>query len=252
MPVQRGNYGIPPRQSAAPVQATSPRQAPMQPAMPSGPRLMDIAAPPKPNPQPPIQPQPAPRPEPATTNPAPARPVVDQIVAPPKQPLFTNIPPVEIDEQPAPTHKRGRWLPALRLTLLIMGVLLLVGGAARWITAGSTAGHIIASGAVVSNDGTSMVIQFTANDGRLHKLTAGSNDALIPGSGVQVAYRSGAVDSSAKQLAPISAARNLGSALVVSGLVLLAAGGLAALISGRHRGTSEPARPVTHPASAAV
>lgn len=114
--------------------------------------------------------------------------------------------------------------------MLVIAGLLLIAGLTRWATAGSTAGDIIAAGAVSANDGSVMTIQFTADDGQLHKFTNKSNASLIPGSAVQVAYRSGAADKSAKQVAPINAARSLAMSLIVAGSVLALLSGLATII----------------------
>lgn len=143
-----------------------------------------------------------------------------------RQPIFTSNPvPVE---EPA-HHKKRELLPKLRVALLIVGAVLLVAGAARWITAGSTAGHIIAVGAVAANNGETMTIQFTADDGQLHKFTTGSDEKLIPGTSLQVAYRSGAADNSVKRVAPIESAKRLGTSMAIGGIALLALGGAVTL-----------------------
>lgn len=139
-------------------------------------------------------------------------------------------------------------LPKLRLVLLVVAALLALGGATRWITAGSTAGNLIAAGAIAANDGNTMTVQFTANDGEIHKFTDKSDSELIPGKGVQVAYRSGAPDNSAKRVEPIQASRSLGVSLFVTGAVLLLAAGVVTLLMRRNRKYSRPAsiaKPVT-------
>jgi hypothetical protein len=116
------------------------------------------------------------------------------------------------------------------LVLLVVAGLLVLGGLARWATAGSTSGNLIAAGAVSANDGSTMTIQFTADDGQMHKFTNKSNNSLIPGSAVQVAYRSGAADNNAKQVAPIKAAHTLGTSLLVTGIALGIFAGLLTVI----------------------
>lgn len=221
-PVQRANYGIPPRQTAP---------------LTSGPRSMDIMAPRRPTaPAAPAAPTPRPVAQPIATAPSQSSVVAQQIAIPPTQPrpLYTNTPAPAA--APADQRKKHGVLPKLRLALVVVGALLLVSGGARWATAGSTAGNLIAAGAVSANDGSTMTIQFTANDGELHKFTNKSNAALIPGSAVQVAYKSGAADKTAKQVGPIESARSLGISLLVTGAVLVVFAGLVTLII--HRRTT--------------
>jgi hypothetical protein len=181
-------------------------------------------------------------------SPTQSAPVAEQIAvtAPTPQPLYSNRPSAPAsDTEPA---KGGGWLPKLRLALLIVGTLLVVGGAGRWLTAGSTSGDLIAAAAVAANDGNSMTIQFTANDGQMHKFTTKSDRTLIPGSAVQVAYRSGAPDTSAKRVEPIAAAHSLGVSLMITGAALLLTAGVLALFIRRqikHPKPASIAKPVT-------
>ncbi len=223
MPVQRGNYGIPARQMAparpfndiAPPQQSAP--APMQPVM---------------QPVPPVQPiQP---PAPTYAQPAPAVPVqqpqpmaapAPQPIQTPQQPIFqTPVAPV----QAAPIKKQGFWpklIPKLQLVLIIVGVLLTIGGVARLMTAPNIAANTIAVGAVSANDGSNITIQFTADDGKLHKLKQSGNfPKLIPGTAVQIAYQPGAPDTTAKQVDSVKAVKNQGTALAVAGGSLLTVG----------------------------
>lgn len=249
MPVQRANYGLPPRQPQA--AAPTPAQPIARPEQP-GPRSMDIMAPrptqpPRaqaPAPQPlaptPAPPAPAPSPSPAAT-------VAEQIsvTTPVSQPLYTNQPVPE--PTPVQATQSGGVLPKVRLALLILGVLLTLGGAARWLTAGSTSGDLIAAGAIAANDGENMTVQFTANDGQMHKFIDKSDSKLTPGSAVQVAYRSGAPDNSAKRVEPIKAAHSMGMWLMVTGIILLLGAGVVTLLLRRPR-QAKPAsiaKPVT-------
>lgn len=222
-PVQRGNYGIPPRQSAP---------------NPSGPRSMDIMPPRPATPRPtPVQPVVQ---QPIAVAPTQSAVVAEQIAVPPAspQPLYTSTPrPIN---RPVQRGRMDRLLPKLRLALVIVASLLVLTGLARWATAGSISGDLIAAGAVSANDGNTMTIQFTADDGQLHKFTNKSNAALIPGTAVQVAYRSGAPDNSAKQVAPIKAAHSLGVSLFVTGVILGILAGLATLIMHRPRSSTAP------------
>lgn len=236
LPVQRGNYGIPPRQSTSQAQPVRP-----------GPRSMDIVPPPRPVQSRQIQP-PQPPVVPVPSQPAVAAEQNSVTQSPARTPLYTNKPiPKTI---PVPTGStRGRAiLPKLRLVLFVVAALLALGGTVRWITAGSTAGNLIAAGAIAANDGDTMTVQFTANDGEMHKFTDKSDPELIPGKGVQVAYRSGAPDNSAKRVEPIQAARSLGVSLFVAGAILLLTAGAVTLLMRRNRKHSRPAsiaNPVT-------
>lgn len=132
--------------------------------------------------------------------------------------------------------------------MLIVAALLSIGGIARWATAGSTKGHIIAVGAVKANDGYKMTIQFVADDGQLHKFTAKSQAELIPGTALEVAYRSGAPETTAKQVGLIKQTRSLGLNLLLLGIGLFAALGIVSLVQRlRHR---KPAEPLTTPVTA--
>ncbi len=252
MPVQRGNYGIPPRQ-AAPQAQVQPQPQPMARPMQSGPRSMDIMTP---RPAQPSQPQPAtsqpvaPAPQPVPVTADPSEPAADTeqvlVTQSPSRPLFTNKPAVET--QPVEALKSGGLLPKVRLALLVVGALLTLGGAARWITAGSTSSDLIAAGAVAANDGNTMTIQFTANDGAMHKFTTKSDSKLTPGTGVEVAYKSGAADNGAKRVAPIKAAHGMGIFLMITGVVILLVAGATSLLMRRqpkHGKRASIATPVT-------
>jgi hypothetical protein len=163
--------------------------------------------------------------------PAPAPIQQTQPAQPSPQPLYSNTP--RPAATPVSQEKAHNILPKLRLVLLVVGVLLMLAGTARWASAGSTSGNLISAGAVSANDGTTMTIQFTADDGQMHKFTNKSDSALIPGSAVEVAYKSGAADKSAKRVAPIKAAHSLGISLLVTGVVLGLFAGLITLIMHR-------------------
>ena len=249
MPVQRGNYGLPPRQpQASTPTAAQPMVRPAQP----GPRSMDImvprpAQPPRPQAPTPNPVAPSPEPTPPTPAPSSSATVAEQIsvTAPASRPLYTNQPVAE--PVPAQAIQSGGALPKVRLALLILGALLLLGGAARWLTAGSTSGDLIAAGAIAANDGDKMTVQFTANDGQMHKFIDKSDSKLTPGSAVQVAYRSGAPDNSAKRVEPIKAAHSMGIWLMATGIVLLLGAGIVTFLLRRPR-QAQPAsiaKPVT-------
>lgn len=246
MPVQRGNYGIPPRQFA-PGAPARPMARPLPPQPDT--RSMDII-PPRPVQTPLVQHvpptasfRPAPRP-----TPSPSASAAEQVsvVSSAPQPLYINRPapePAPVDQE----ESRGV-LPKVCLALVVLAALLVLGGGVRWITAGSTAGDLIAAAAVAANDGTAMTIQFTANDGQMHKFTAKSDAKLIPGSAVQVAYKSGAPENSAQLVGPIQAARSLGIKLAAAGAVLFLAAGVVALLMRRppkHHKSASIAKPVT-------
>lgn len=184
-------------------------------------RPAPVQAPVAPAPIAPVAPTPAPAPTPVMQSPtAPVAPVQqEQVVssAPAQQPLFSN---VAEQSQPTTVKKHRKLVPIISLVVIGLSILLILGGGVRLATAGSISGKKIAAGAVISNDGSSMIIQFVAEDGKMHKFTTGSNDAYIPGSAVEVAYRSGAADTTGKQVAPIKAARNNGIIMMAAGAVL--------------------------------
>ncbi|MDB5169970.1 MAG: hypothetical protein JWN82_366 [Candidatus Saccharibacteria bacterium] len=233
MPVQRGNYGIPPR-----------RPAPL--AQPAGPRMMDIVPGQRMRPVAPIPTPVTPPPPVPASVPSQSAAMAEQIsvTRPAPRPLYTNTPAPAA--QPELRRQQRRILPKLRLALLVVATLLTLGGIIRWATAGSISNDLIAAGAVSANDGNSMTIQFTADDGKLHKFTDKSNSKLIPGSALQVAYRSGAADNSAKQVAPIQSAHSLGVSLFLTGVLLLAASGIVTLAMHRKPKTVHTAS-VAHP-----
>jgi hypothetical protein len=111
------------------------------------------------------------------------------------------------------------------IALVIVAGLLSIAGLARWATAGSTTGMTAAVGAVAANDGRTMTIQFTADDGKIHKFTAGSEAKLIPGTAVEVAFRPGAADASVVRVAVVKGNKNIGMSLFLAGVVLFAASG---------------------------
>ncbi|CAN5126470.1 hypothetical protein BH09PAT3_BH09PAT3_3970 [soil metagenome] len=249
MPVQRGNYGIPARQITQPqppapkpvAQAAPPIQ---QPVTQSSSRFMDVTAPP-------ARPAPIQQPPAAATPVAPATPppLEKPLVSQPPRPLFVTAPHPShsIEEK---SNKGHSVLPKVRLGLLVLAVLLSIGGLGRWATAGSTANDIIAVGAVAANDGKTMTIQFTANDGLMHKFTEKSNGKMIPGTAVELAYRSGAPEASVRQVAVVKSAHDLGVGLFMLGVLLFAAAGIITLVL-RHRAKVLRSRaPLTTPVTA--
>lgn len=264
--MQRMNYGIPPRQSqmapnpvpapsqtpsyaeVVPVQ-TAPQQAPVaptqqvaqQPQQAAG-RFMEFAGPVGPAPNQ-MRPSVAPTPVPSQTQAPTGAPYTP--VAP--KPLFTPT------AAPAPKSQSRRHLPKVRWALVVVGTLLLIAGLGRWVTAGSTAHDAIAVGAVSANDGNSMTIQFTADDGKMHKFTGKSSASLIPGSAVEVAYRSGAPEASARRVSVVQQAHNLGVAIAAAGVALLIVAGLWFFANFLKNGSSRrsPAAPITVPAATA-
>lgn len=243
MPVQRGNYGIPTRQvPVAPVQPSGP--APAMPPQP-GPRLMDVAVPRPSQPAQPTQQPTQPVGSPVSMqNPG----VPTPAAAIPAQPTF-NATPKAVEEKANKPAKLKLILSKLCLVLLIVGALISLVGIARWATAGSIANDTIAVGAVTANDGNTISIQFTADDGQLHKFTIhGNQSALIPGTAVQVAYQPGAPDHTAKQVSKVKSAHNLGVSLFFTGVLLLIVGGGLGLFVRRHtshKSTTARATPVT-------
>ncbi len=252
--MQRANYGIPPRQMdfaarpavaapqpvapAAPVvtptQVATPQPKPVfQPAQsqPVGPRTMDIMSP-RPTT---VTTSSAPfvataTPTPAIASPEPARPA----------PILTAARQAAQPE-PQPAKRSRGLLPKVRLGLLVIGAVLLLGGIVRWTTAGSTNGDIIAVGAVTANDTKTIDMQFTAQDGRLHKYSVKAHDSkLIPGTAVQLAYQSGAPDATVKRVSIIEAGHKLGVTLVVLGLAGLFSAGVITLILVRGKPLSRP------------
>lgn len=262
--MQRANYGIPARQSAMQAQPMSRPAAPMtqpvvaqpqvapvtpigqaaramqplvaappQPAAPAAPqptgRYMDMAGPVRQQQPTPTQPQPAPMQQPVAATQAPTRPTMDamqpaaaqQSQAP--RPLFTNSPQ---PAAPKEATKLTKSLPKLRLGFAVAAAILVLVGGGRLITAGSTTGNNIAVGAVAANDGHTMTIQFTADDGKMHKFTSKSSASLIPGTAVEIAYRSGAPEASAKRVSVIKQAHNIGLAILSLGIVLFIGLGL--------------------------
>lgn len=234
MPVQRGNYGIPPRQPmqqpaqtftdiapprpaqpiTQPVQAPRPPQSGMQPQ----PTFAQPVAPPQPVQQPIQQPTASPRP-------APIQP--PQPISAPVQPIFQT--PTAAQQSAAVSVKNEGFIkklvPKLQLVLLIVGVLLLIGGGARYMTAPNIDADTIAVGAVAANDGRQMTIQFTADDGKMHKLNQPGNfPELKPGSAVQIAYRAGAPDTTAKRVDQVKSVKSQGLSLLIAGGSLLSVG----------------------------
>lgn len=204
-PLQRSNYGIPPRQSVAPT---------------PGPRHMDIA---------PMPSRPAPTPVPAPAPLAiPEAPATYSSVRQPEAPLFTATKPTA-----APSTKksyRPAVVRAVRWACLTVGTVALLGGAGRLATAGSISGYTVAVGAVTANDGHSMNVQYTANDGELHHFTISHSVAsMVPGTSLQVAYRPGAPDATVRQVSVVQSHHNLGMQLVATGVVLLIIGGFLSL-----------------------
>ena len=223
--MQRANYGIPPRRADTSTTAVPQvSEQPVAPAPPGG-RFMDIAS--------------TQRPITSVNHPTPAQqaavPAATTLAGTgPQKPLFSSAPQPQLASQSTGKVKavrRNRLVSKIRLSVMIVAALLVVGGAARWLTAGSTANSLVAVGAVSRNDESTMIIQFTANDGQLHKFTTKSNAALVPGTAVEVAYRSGAPDTSARQVSVIKQARNLGMELLGTGLGLLIIAGIWALIA---------------------
>jgi hypothetical protein len=179
---------------------------------------MDVSAPPRP-----VQP---------TVNQMP-----DLIPQNIKQPLFSASP---VTQASKPKRRYGHLLPLARVALIVLAALLLIGGIGRWATAGSTSGNTVAVVAVVLNDGKKMTIQFTADDGLLHKFSAKSQAKLIPGTAIQVAYRPGAADNTVKQVAVVQHAHNLGVALFSVGLLLAI---ISAVMIFVHKQSTRPAKP---------
>lgn len=287
-PIQRGNYGGMPSRPA-PVQATPMRPmpaiqtqpvaqpepaAPIEPTVstpppqpvaapaptpvvaqpaapapprpvtaPSSPQFMDFAPRPSSQAQPQAQPQiqtisaqrqPLPEPQPVT-------PTLDQ------RPLFT--PSAEpVAKTPQHNHK-PKMLSVVRIGLICVTAILLIAGVVRFTSAGSTAKDTIAVGAVSANDGRSMTIQFTATDGKVHKFSTKSNRDLIPGTAVEVAYRSGAPEATVRQVSIVKQNRNFGITLILAGFVTLASFGvvnLAIRIKNRDKRHGAPlTKPVT-------
>ncbi len=226
-PIQRGSYGLPPRRPAAPITqspAVQPQATPTytqtapspRPAAPVGtPQFMDFA----PRPSAPSAPQPTVATPLFTANPQPVQP----LETPAQRPLFT---PSQNKAASTPKsekhHRHMRVQRAIKVVLTVFAVVLLIGGIGRFISAGSTANDTIAVGAVSANDGRSMTIQFTATDGKLHKYSTPSNRDLIPGSAVEIAYRSGAPEATARQVSTVKSARNLGVITTMAGIACLA------------------------------
>lgn len=255
-PIQRGNYGI----SARPA---TPQPQPLQrPAMQSAPVSQPVApAAPQPT-QAPIAPAvqsvvTAPRPVSATPqfmDFAPSRPVAAaqptaltqqhtalapafDVMSPTagltteeKRPLFTP----SATAAPQKEQKTGKHLKkvtVIKYGLASVAIILLIAGGVRFTSAGNTSGDTIAVGAVSANDGRSMTIQFTATDGKLHKFSTASNRSLIPGTAVELAYRSGAPEATVRQVSVIKDGRNMGMLIVMAGVALLAVVGIMVSIS---------------------
>lgn len=270
MPVQRGNYGIPPRQAQA---GTTPQVMDVSAPGSSTVATPDTLTPVTPNPAvaQPVSPPVAPA-EPmiaapaAVASEAPAQPVASVIDVASTQTVATSQPtpappaPVAAAETPslpgasAPTPlftpsralqekedkksaksagQRGL-LRKVGLVCTMVGVLLVAGGVARWITAGSTGGKVVAVGAVSANDGGSYTVQFTADDGQVHKFTRHQKStSLIPGTAVQVAYQSGAPDKTVVMVSDVKNAHQLATTLLLVGGVLTVAGVVIFLVLGR-------------------
>lgn len=231
MPVQRGNYGVPIRQSQTPR-----------------PQMMDVIAPERQAPKP----QPAPTVLAPATQAAPTQPRTEPTPAyqpTQPQPLFSTAP--KRQEHPSETVKPNRnWTPKIMVSLFIIGGLLVLGGAGRFVMAGSTTGHTIAVGAVSANDGRSMTIQFTADDGLMHKFVVDSNKTMIPGTATEIAYRSGAPETSAKQVSLVHDGRAQGVILSMIGTVLLATGGVLLVTTRLRTHNSHQTKPLTTPVTA--
>lgn len=278
MPLQRGNYGLPPRpvavtRPASPTPLPSPVPQPITapaasapvtptitPSLPSmtrpmppsnSPQFMDVTPPTRPafSPRTPISITPPPPAAPIampTQDIAPQAPVgVGAPLAAAQRPLFTPAP-TQVPAQPSSRHLRERVLhPILHYGLIGIGVLLIVAGGIRFISAGNTSGDTVAVGAVSANDGRSMTIQFTATDGKLHKFSEASDRKLIPGSAVEIAYRSGAPEATARQVAVVKAARNLGLIIIMSGIASLAVAGVAAAVNRVRTRNKRRSKPLT-------
>ena len=217
MPVQRGNYGIPPRQ---PMQQPAQTFADIAPPRPAHPITQPVQVPTPPQPvQQPIQ-QPTASPKPSPIQPP-------QPISAPVQPIFQT-PTAAQQSAAAPVKKESfikKLVPKLQLVLLIVGVLLLIGGGARYMTAPNIDADTIAVGAVAANDGRQMTIQFTADDGKMHKLNQPGNfPELKPGSAVQIAYRAGAPDTTAKRVDQVKSVKSQGLSLLIAGGSLLSVG----------------------------
>lgn len=233
MPVQRGNYGIPPRRSPSGPTTPQTSMPQPQPAIPTqtGPLMMDVA-PRRPSvmmQQPQVQSTPVAAPqETAPITPAP--------VASSQTPLFNAVPQHEkAPAKQAQPSKLGKLAPKLKLAVLVFGVLLTLGGLGRLVTAPNIDGYTAGVAAVTANDSKVMTLQFTADDGKLHKFSANSNPEFIPGTAVEVAYRPGAADNTVKQVAVVKATRNLGITLMSLGGFLLIVSGIAAIVTYRRR-----------------
>ena len=243
-PLQRSNYGIPPRQSAP---------------MPTGPRTMDVSRPPT-RPTPIASPAPAPAPAVA---PEPATPPVQQAapepapVAPTQpapQPIFaaTRQALEENNQQEAKKPSKFGWLRANgKFVLLGLAAVLLLAGVGRLVTAGNISGYTIAVGAVTVNDGKKTTIQFVADDGKLHHFTLGeSKRGNIPGTAVQVAYQAGAADATVKQVSVVNSAHKLGVTVLLSGVVVALAASVLFFLAWRKKRAQRPPKSQAVPVTA--
>lgn len=213
-PMQRANYGIPPRQSA-----------PIQPQT-AGPRMMDVTAPaPRPV-QPMQQAQPVAAPQPPAyqpmAQPAPVVPTTAPVQRP--EPMFS---PTQSAHTAQKAVKKHRIISKFRYVFLFVGALLTIGGIVRYATAGNISGYTIAVGAVTANDGKKTSIQFTADDGKLHRFTVQeSKRNEIPGTAMEVAYQTGAADATVKRVSVVKSAHSLGVQMLAAGILFLAIGGI--------------------------
>lgn len=260
-PIQRGNYGTPSRVgSLQPM--TQPTPQPAQVTAPAPQLVREIqpifASAPQPTAPNPVASYAQQRPAPAPNGPqfmdfAPSRPATTSSAQPPifrqapeqpvaveeKRPLFTPSTAAREDRQPS--HHANKF-KLVKGSLLGLAAVLIIAGGVRFVSAGNTTNDTIAVGAVSANDGRSMTIQFTATDGKLHKYSTASNRDLIPGSAVEVAYRSGAPEATVRQVSIVKDGRNMGILIAAAGVVCLSALGIIATAGriknrGKHHGT---------------
>lgn len=227
MPVQRGNYGIPPRR-AAPTTTTA-----------AGPLMMDVAPrrPAVQAPQTPLQP--------VVTQAAPSIAAPTPVTSS-QTPLFSTAPQPEVATATKhKTSKLRKLAPKLKLVVLTLGILLTLGGLFRVLTAPNIDGYTAGVAAVTANDSKIMTLQFTADDGKLHKFSANSNPEFIPGTAVEVAYRPGAADNTVKQVAVVKATRNFGITLLSAGVILLLISAVTTIVTYRRHPKITAPTPVT-------
>lgn len=196
--------------ASQPTQPISPK--PVQaPPKPSGPQYMDFTGPTR---KAPVQQTPTETPIQTT---APQRPTPNTTTPQPKQ-----------------TKQPAKHLHITRYLVLLVAIVFLGLGGARFATAGSTAGLTPVVGAVKSNNGNSMIIQFTGTDGKLHEHNAPSVASMTPGTAVELAYNPSDT-SNVVQTQTVSQARQLGLMLIAMGGALLVLAVLAWFVSVKHK-----------------